>query len=110
MMPFQELVVKRILDDMEDQCDEKNSMTVFPTGAGKSLCFMLPALLKKDRYTILLYPLLSLMNDQKRRFDELEVESTLIRGGMEKDERSKAIENLKSFKSHILITNMESLW
>ena len=110
MMPFQELVVKRILDDMEDQCDEKNSMTVFPTGAGKSLCFMLPALLTKDRYTILLYPLLSLMNDQKRRFDELEVESTLIRGGMEKDERSKAIENLKSFKSHILITNMESLW
>ncbi|MBO5689441.1 MAG: ATP-dependent DNA helicase RecQ [Lentisphaeria bacterium] len=52
----QEEVVSRLLAG-EDLC------VVMPTGAGKSVCYQLPALLKKG-YTVVVSPLISLMKDQ----------------------------------------------
>jgi ATP-dependent DNA helicase RecQ len=52
----QEEVVERILSG-------ENLLVVMPTGAGKSLCFQLPALMR-DGYTLVLSPLISLMKDQ----------------------------------------------
>ncbi|KAH9087872.1 hypothetical protein LEN26_019746 [Aphanomyces euteiches] len=37
-----------------------------PTGAGKSVCFQLPALLDKNKTTLVVTPLRSLLNDQKQ--------------------------------------------
>jgi ATP-dependent DNA helicase RecQ len=52
----QEEVVERILSG-------EDLLVVMPTGAGKSLCFQLPALMR-DGYTLVLSPLISLMKDQ----------------------------------------------
>lgn len=109
MMPYQELVIRRILEDSRRK-EKSGSITIFPTGGGKSLCFMLPSLLMFPRYSVIIYPLLSLMNDQKRRFDEMEVQAVLIRGGLERTERAKRIRELKERKANILITNVESLY
>ena len=49
-------VVKSVLSG-KDLC------VVMPTGAGKSLCYQLPLLMKK-RYSIIVSPLISLMKDQ----------------------------------------------
>ena len=63
LKPYQELIISHILE-----CDENKRkgkiLGCLPTGSGKSLCFMYPIAAIRKR-TILIYPLLSLMNRRK---------------------------------------------
>src|ERR671916_644650 len=52
----QEPVVAKLLDG-------QSVLAIFPTGAGKSLCYQLPALLL-DGVTLVVSPLIALMKDQ----------------------------------------------
>lgn len=54
--PGQELVIRHILSG-------KSALAVFPTGAGKSLCFQLSAL-QLEGLTLVVSPLIALMKDQ----------------------------------------------
>src|SRR5881398_1511043 len=54
--PGQEQVVDALLAG-------RSALAVFPTGAGKSLCYQLPALLL-DGVTVVVSPLIALMKDQ----------------------------------------------
>src|SRR5215207_3091491 len=54
--PGQERVVEALLAG-------RSALAVFPTGAGKSLCYQLPALLL-DGLTVVVSPLIALMKDQ----------------------------------------------
>src|SRR4051794_16023318 len=54
--PGQEQAVRAALGD-------RDALVVMPTGAGKSLCYQLPALMRPD-LTVVVSPLVSLMQDQ----------------------------------------------
>ncbi len=54
--PGQEEVIRRVLDG-------KDTLAILATGAGKSLCYQLPALLLPGT-TIVVSPLIALMKDQ----------------------------------------------
>ena len=70
----------------EDGILRRRQIVLLPTGAGKSLCFQVPALLL-DKPTLIIYPLLALMSDQMRRMCEGNLEPVLFRGGQTEKER-----------------------
>jgi len=75
--PGQEQVVEALLDG-------RSALAVFPTGAGKSLCYQLPALLL-DGVTVVVSPLIALMKDQidflvARGVPAARLDSSLARG------------------------------
>ncbi|GHU54205.1 ATP-dependent DNA helicase RecQ [Spirochaetia bacterium] len=113
LFPYQRLVISNILEAAEDSGDEdRDSMgrqiVILPTGAGKSLCFQLPAMLLSGP-TLVIYPILSLMADQERRLRERGLEPVLLRGGQDERERRDVWEKIASGKSRFIIANPEVL-
>jgi ATP-dependent DNA helicase RecQ len=83
-------------------------IVILPTGAGKSLCFQLPAMLLPGP-TLVIYPILSLMADQERRLKERGFSPVILRGGQSEEERRDIWEGLRSGKSRFIIANPEVL-
>ncbi|XP_038046923.1 ATP-dependent DNA helicase Q1-like [Patiria miniata] len=55
----------------------RDCLLVMPTGAGKSLCYQLPALLS-DGITLVVSPLVSLMEDQTLALEQLSIPAALL--------------------------------
>lgn len=68
--PGQDAVIRSLLAG-------RDSLAIMPTGAGKSLCFQIPALLM-DGVTVVISPLLSLMKDQVDALAAQQVAATYI--------------------------------
>ena len=91
-----------------DRESSGRQIVILPTGAGKSLCFQLPAMLMEGA-TLVIYPILGLMADQERRLAELGFSPVVIRGGQSKEEREVIWEKLRSGESKFIIANPEVL-
>jgi ATP-dependent DNA helicase RecQ len=83
-------------------------IVILPTGAGKSLCFQLPAMLLRGP-TLVIYPILSLMADQERRLQERGFSPVILRGGQSREERAAIWEKLRTGESRFIIANPEVL-
>jgi ATP-dependent DNA helicase RecQ len=92
----------------EDRESLGRQIVILPTGAGKSLCFQLPAMLLAGP-TLVIYPLLSLMADQERRLRERGFAPVTLRGGQTREERAALWEKLRSGESRFIIANPEVL-
>jgi ATP-dependent DNA helicase RecQ len=83
-------------------------IVILPTGAGKSLCFQLPAMLTEGP-TLVIYPILGLMADQERRLQERGFSPVILRGGQSNEEREIVWKKLSSGQSKFIIANPEVL-
>ena len=95
-------------DGGTDRAATGRQIVILPTGAGKSLCFQLPAMLFEGP-TLVIYPLLSLMADQERRLQERGFAPAVLRGGQGRAEREEIWRRVESRESRFLIANPEVL-
>ncbi|MDZ7794984.1 MAG: RecQ family ATP-dependent DNA helicase [Spirochaetia bacterium] len=126
LFPYQRLVISNVLEaagyfeaqELPEQGDQeeqeitdgppRQQLVVLPTGAGKSLCFMLPGVLLAD-ITLLIFPLLSLMADQLRRLDEQGIPAALLSGGQDRQEKEEIWRRAAGRELKFLLSNPETL-
>ncbi|OUL31201.1 DNA helicase RecQ [Nostoc sp. T09] len=66
---------------IEDALQNRDLLVVMPTGGGKSLCFQLPALLKKG-LTVVVSPLIALMQDQVEGLRNNNISATFLNSSL----------------------------
>ncbi|UKK02003.2 DNA helicase [Theileria orientalis] len=75
-----------------------DTFVIIPTGGGKSLCFQLPAvydtLMGRESTTIVIMPLLSLIEDQVNRLNELNISCRAIVGDLKLSEKLSILKDL----------------
>ncbi|HEY5263469.1 MAG TPA: ATP-dependent DNA helicase RecQ, partial [Steroidobacteraceae bacterium] len=73
---------------VRDALAGRDVLALMPTGGGKSLCFQLPALLQPG-VTLVVSPLIALMQDQVRLLRDNDIAATFINSGLEPAEVSR---------------------
>ena len=87
---------------------KKSVLAIMPTGGGKSICFQIPALLFENQ-TVVVSPLVSLMNDQVVALKDVGVKAERVHSDMPDVDRVKAWEDFKKGDTKILYISPESL-
>jgi ATP-dependent DNA helicase RecQ len=100
LFPYQRLVVSNILEG-------RSQIVLLPTGAGKSLCFMLPAVILAG-LTLVIVPLLSLMEDLRRRMAEAGLPSGVLRGDQSPQQREAELDSSRRGQTRVLLTTPET--
>jgi len=88
--------------------NNQNILVVMPTGAGKSLCYQLPAIIS-NQATVVVSPLVSLMEDQSKGLKEDGIEVSRIHSGQDREENIKNWRLFTSGRSKILYLSPERL-
>ena len=89
----QEAVINAILEG-------RDILAVMPTGAGKSLCYQVPAMLLSG-ITLVISPLISLMQDQVKALNEAGVDAAFINSSLSEKELTDTFKN--AYKGHYKI-------
>lgn len=100
-LPIQEDSIRAILS-------ETDSLTILPTGGGKSLCYQLPALIKEG-LAIVISPLISLMKDQVDALSEMGIPSAFWNSTLSLEEKNSVERKIKKEKIKMLYLAPEGL-
>jgi ATP-dependent DNA helicase RecQ len=101
LRPGQSSVIERILAG-------EPTLAVMPTGAGKSLCYQLPALLLDGR-TVVISPLIALMKDQCESLRALGIAAVQVNSATDSEESSAADQAVADGSAKIVMTTPERL-
>ncbi len=86
----------------------KDTLAIMPTGAGKSICFQIPALLMEG-VTIVISPLISLMKDQVDYMKEIGIEAAYINSSLDNLELQETLFYASSGKYKLIYIAPERL-
>jgi ATP-dependent DNA helicase RecQ len=95
----QENVIRRVLEN-------QSAAAIFPTGAGKSLCYQLPAMLLPG-LTLVVSPLLSLMKDQLDFLLAHNIPAARLDSTLTRDDYNSILESAKNGDLKILMISVE---
>ncbi|WP_026433820.1 RecQ family ATP-dependent DNA helicase [Paracidovorax oryzae] len=101
LRPGQRDVIDRVLRG-------ENTLAIMPTGAGKSLCYQLPALLLAGR-TVVVSPLIALMRDQCDALRERGVPAVQLHSALDAEETRAAEAAVADGSARIVLTTPERL-
>jgi ATP-dependent DNA helicase RecQ len=86
----------------------RDTLAIMPSGAGKSLCYQLPALQMKGT-AIVVSPLIALMKDQSDKLEERGVEAAEVNSALGRRARGEALRRIRSRKADFIFTTPEQL-
>ncbi|MEB3331435.1 MAG: ATP-dependent DNA helicase RecQ [Synechococcaceae cyanobacterium] len=86
----------------------RDVLAVLPTGAGKSLCYQLPAVLR-DGLVVVISPLVALMQDQVHQLRRRGIASACLHRGLELHERRELLARLRQNRLRLLYLAPERL-
>ncbi len=93
---------------MEASLARVDAVAILPTGAGKSLCYQLPALVR-DGLTVVVSPLIALMKDQVDQLHAAGVEATALNSSLDDREARKRLQALDAGRIKLLFVAPERL-
>jgi RecQ family ATP-dependent DNA helicase len=91
---------------VEAALEGRDSLVVMPTGGGKSLCYQLPGLATED-LTIVVSPLIALMNDQWQRLTAAGHPVAMISSGMSEEATHAALAAVRGGEAQIVYCTPE---
>ncbi len=93
---------------IENVFRRKDTLVIMPTGGGKSLCYQIPALLFKG-LTVVVSPLISLMEDQVQQLTALGIEALVLNSTLSYDAYQNNIARLMRNEVRLLYLAPETL-
>lgn len=99
--PLQREIIENVLQ-------RRDTMVVMPTGSGKSVCYQIPALMFPG-LTVVVSPLIALMQDQVAQLRELGVPALFLNSSLTPEEYRENITRVRSGKIKLLYVAPETL-
>lgn len=99
--PGQERVITSVLAG-------RNTLAIMPTGAGKSLCYQLPAL-HLDGLTLVVSPLIALMKDQADKLEGAGIQSAQLNSALGVQAESLMLQRVEAMRDGIVFVTPERL-
>ncbi len=99
--PVQEEIITTIING-------KSILAVLPTGAGKSLCYQIPAIMGES-FSIVISPLIALMKDQVDSLNKNEELAAFINSSLDFPESEKVLLKISQNKIKLLYVSPEKL-
>ena len=86
----------------------RDTLAIMPSGAGKSLCYQLPALQMRGS-TVVVSPLIALMKDQSDKLTKRGVKAAAVNSARSARELAEALRLIRESKAEFIFTTPEQL-
>lgn len=96
------------VEAIEELLRKRDVLAILPTGGGKSMCYVLPALLYPG-FALVLSPLISLIRDQVQALQKVGIPAVALDSLQTSEERQSVMEAIKSRQVKLVFVSPERL-